>query len=591
VICYFKWFYSRTRSLILHLIIATNCRAASKAGHSVLQVDPASHYGGAWASLRLDEFQAALGCSTNPAQPCLLGDELASSIYGSNILIKPTSSGLINNPNLYSLDISPHLLYGAGPMISLLLGSGAHHYTEYKLLQGTVLRNDENSSLTSQPVPSTRAEIFRDKTLSPLQKRTLMRFIKGLAEAMEGKGPFVEIFKEENMLFKVFMEKEGLDVHLQRCVAHGVLLQHNNEDMTCMKALELFKLYVESVGRYGIDTGPFLTPLYGCGELPQAFCRSAAVSGAVQILRCQVDDLMFGEEEEQGDSGALLTCTGIEIKVEEGRKQLIKAGKVAAGSAVLQKYTSKLNLNTETVITHRCVAIVDRAVEVDKPQALIVFPEAGPGGSTVWALQLSHSTAVCPEGQVVLHLWCCGGGEKENEGKGTSEMYLMPCLESLAECGGKAEEEHNESSGGGGHHIVSEKVQRQPRALFAACFSLKAYKPTTPSYKMPGDVVFCAGPSADVTFTTAVDEAKKCYWQLFPPSSPVEEENEASTALLFPLDEAVVKAQNDATANSVEQQQQQDGGGSGSGAADLDSDDEALQALKAALELLPSSTQ
>lgn len=29
--------------------------------------------------------------------------------------------------------------------------------------------------------------------------------------------------------------------------------------------------------------GPFLTPLYGCGELPQAFCRSAAVAGAVQV--------------------------------------------------------------------------------------------------------------------------------------------------------------------------------------------------------------------------------------------------------------------------------------------------------------------
>lgn len=31
--------------------------------------------------------------------------------------------------------------------------------------------------------------------------------------------------------------------------------------------------YLGSVGRYGPNTGALLTPMYGCGELPQAFCR------------------------------------------------------------------------------------------------------------------------------------------------------------------------------------------------------------------------------------------------------------------------------------------------------------------------------
>lgn len=31
---------------------------------------------------------------------------------------------------------SAQVLYGAGPMIGLLLGAGAHHYTEFKLVQG-----------------------------------------------------------------------------------------------------------------------------------------------------------------------------------------------------------------------------------------------------------------------------------------------------------------------------------------------------------------------------------------------------------------------------------------------------------------------
>ena len=37
--------------------------------------------------------------------------------------------------------------------------------------------------------------------------------------------------------------------------------------------------------RYGTSTGAFLLPVYGGGELPQAFCRVAAVAGATYVLR------------------------------------------------------------------------------------------------------------------------------------------------------------------------------------------------------------------------------------------------------------------------------------------------------------------
>ena len=37
--------------------------------------------------------------------------------------------------------------------------------------------------------------------------------------------------------------------------------------------LTAMRQYLGSVGRYGPNTGALLTPMYGCGELPQAFCR------------------------------------------------------------------------------------------------------------------------------------------------------------------------------------------------------------------------------------------------------------------------------------------------------------------------------
>ncbi len=51
--------------------------------------------------------------------------------------------------------------------------------------------------------------------------------------------------------------------------------------------------------------GPFLTPLYGCGELPQAFSRTAAVAGAVQVLRCGLAGLSFDEH--------TFSCDGVEL--------------------------------------------------------------------------------------------------------------------------------------------------------------------------------------------------------------------------------------------------------------------------------------
>lgn len=58
-------------------------------------------------------------------------------------------------------------------------------------------------------------------------------------------------------------------------------------------------------GRYGADTAAFLVPMYGGGELPQAFCRVAAVAGALYVLRQPVADIMLTSD---GD-GRL--CTGV----------------------------------------------------------------------------------------------------------------------------------------------------------------------------------------------------------------------------------------------------------------------------------------
>ena len=538
----------------------------------------------------MNELEAALDQNNTASPSQQLGHECTAALHsgggggggGSSVHRSSTHFHLLAAPSAYSLDLSPHLLYGVGPMISLLLGSGAHHYTEYKLIQGTVLRNmttattasSSSSQAQKQVVPSTRAEIFRDKTLTPLQKRSLMRFLKGCADAMDDRGPFVDKLSSggaaatttadaQSSSFKQLMNEEMLDDQLQRCLLHGVLLQHAALSTTATtlqgcEAIKLLRLYVASVGRYGIDAGPFLTPLYGCGELPQAFCRAAAVAGAVQVLRCGVTRLLFSDDDDDDDDSTTVQgeCIGVEL---EGSGQILRGTAVAAGPSTLKEQIDASSCVPETVTTLRCIAILDAPVEVDMSQSLIVLPCSGPNGCTVWALQLGHSTAVCPAGQWVLHLWCCGcvnGNENEN----TAEEYLLPCLESLVAAAAAAAADNDTQSA---------------TILFSAFFSLK----TTTIRKSnaetgevavpwPRNVTLCPGPFPDVTLASAVEAAKTCYWELFPPQS-------LSGSDCFPLDEAALVVVDDADENG-------DGGGDGGGGG-ADSDDEAVKALQSAL--------
>lgn len=64
--------------------------------------------------------------------------------------------------------------------------------------------------------------------------------------------------------------------------------------------------HLSALGRFG-ETA-FIAPLYGVGELPQSFCRMAAVHGAVYVLRRQLKGAMV--DRVTGRSGRLFFFLG-----------------------------------------------------------------------------------------------------------------------------------------------------------------------------------------------------------------------------------------------------------------------------------------
>lgn len=133
--------------------------------------------------------------------------------------------------------------------------------------------------------------------------------------------PFLEVAREQ-----------GMDDALARIVWHGVLLLDGGVDDAgslghALDALELLRSSAIRLAAYGAGTQ--LVPAYGTSDLPQGFCRSAAVKGALQALRTGIQSIAIEDrtvevkaEPRERESGA--TCEPKEFREETAQGE--KAG-------------------------------------------------------------------------------------------------------------------------------------------------------------------------------------------------------------------------------------------------------------------------
>ena len=83
-----------------------------------------------------------------------------------------------------------------------------------------------------------------------------------------------------------FWKYWALDKKTIEFLMHSCAL-YRDESFMAKPALEIIakmQLYLDSMTRFAGMTSPFLYPLYGLGELPQAFARLAAVHGGTYML-------------------------------------------------------------------------------------------------------------------------------------------------------------------------------------------------------------------------------------------------------------------------------------------------------------------
>ncbi|TFK56282.1 FAD/NAD(P)-binding domain-containing protein [Heliocybe sulcata] len=246
--------------------------ALSKAGFKVAHLDQNPYYGGDEASLTLDELiQWVDSNTTNEAH-----GKSAFHAQTAKFTSISHSGDLLPNSRQYSISLWPSIIPSTGPLISSLIGSGVSRYGGYKLLERIAVF----SSGQVRNVPGSKEDVFKNKDLSLLEKRRLMRFLMFASGEFEGKP---ELEGNESSPFSEFLRaKFSLKDDVVEAVTYALAFCTSSADPT-LPALHRIRRYLVSSGRYGAS--PFLIGQYGgAGEIAQGFCRASAVHGGVYIL-------------------------------------------------------------------------------------------------------------------------------------------------------------------------------------------------------------------------------------------------------------------------------------------------------------------
>lgn len=239
----------------------------SVAGLRVLHCDRNAYYGAECASLTLTQLYSHFKSTSMPPNESIIGSHRD-----------------------YNVDLIPKFIMAGGNMVNLLLHTGVTKYLEFKLVDGSFVFHGGRP----HKVPTTPREAMTSGLMGLFEKnrcRQFFGFVQGYRHGDSSTyNSKLDLTRNTmNDVYKYF----GLLPDTIAFVGHALAL-YRDESYRNRPALETvlrIQLYSASLARHG--RSPYLYPLYGLGELPQAFARLAAVHGGTYMLHTPVDKVLY----------------------------------------------------------------------------------------------------------------------------------------------------------------------------------------------------------------------------------------------------------------------------------------------------------
>ncbi|XP_024036208.1 rab escort protein 1 isoform X2 [Citrus clementina] len=496
--------------------------AASASGKSVLHLDPNPFYGSHFSSLSIADLTHFLNSHSTPSSVC--PDPLYSDVEISNYAPRLLSQ----HPRNFNLDVSgPRVLFCADHAVDLMLKSGASHYLEFKSIDATFML-DADAKLCS--VPDSRAAIFKDKSLGLMEKNQLMRFFKlvqGHLSLDESKENNLRISEEDlDSPFADFLTKMKLPSKIKSIVLYAIGMADYDQEVSeyvlkTRDGINQLALYNSSIGRFQNALGALIYPIYGQGELPQGFCRRAAVKGCLYVLRMPVISLLT--DQNSGSYKGVRLASGQDIF---SHKLVLDPsftvpGSLASSHQQLQESFQAFSLSDNKGKVARGICITRSSLKPDLSNFLVIFPPRSlfpEQVTSIRVLQLGGNLAVCPLGMFVLYFSALC--DEVNQGKKLLHAALS-ALEKLLVTG----------TAGNSSTAQSEDMEEaKPTLLWSALY--------IQDLSLFGSIISTPTPDGNLNYNDLLDATEKLYWKLYPneelfpeTTSPENSEDDAGLTL------------------------------------------------------------
>jgi len=156
-----------------------------------------------------------------------------------------------------------------------------------------------------------------------------------------------------------------------------------------IEAVKKMQLYFDSLTRFGKSS--FIYPLYGLGELPQAFARLSAIYGGTYILNTSVEGIVY-------DDAGKVSGVRISRPDDNGEHHLAKCSCIVTDPAYVP---DKVRCTGKVV---RAICIMNHPVpNTNNSESLqIIIPQKQIGRkSDVYITVTSSANQVCPQGKYI----------------------------------------------------------------------------------------------------------------------------------------------------------------------------------------------
>ncbi|KAF5687417.1 geranylgeranyl transferase [Fusarium denticulatum] len=364
--------------------------ALSRSGKNILHVDPNDFYGGSEAAFSLQEIDewAEKNRSTEPSR------------LFSSAEVKRDADAL-GATRSYSLALAPQLIHSRSKLVTQLVDSKAFRQIEFLAVGSFYIfqpPSDSSSTPSLSRIPSTREDVFSNKSIPARSKRSLMKFLKFVLDFDSEPHSDTWQARTDEELAQFLASEFKLDAALQAYII-TLTLSHDGK-ISVKDGLTAINRHMTSMGVFGPGFAAVYPKWGGLSEVAQVGCRAAAVGGAIYMLGSGIKDL---KRSDQPDALLELSFTNdIDIKA-----KLVVQGADAADSRRIR--ISRLTAVTKSNLSPVFELLTDGAptpavAVVAFPSSTVTVEDESLHEFPVYAMVHSSDTGECPSGQYVIYL-------------------------------------------------------------------------------------------------------------------------------------------------------------------------------------------